>query len=960
MLSRVAAVKAPNKHNRCGVTGSSGRRREGRESEPPRPNMSRHVFTSAVLLLFVMMCCNTGGAASTEKTLTDSELSTRKLFFWRDTTDEGTVNLLFFPSLVQVNGDVFAVAEALFTREVEGVFAGIASELLEWTDKQTSKELDKNKMKTQVLGECSSGKEGCPDQAVDRSGFESGAQAHVSKPTTVVHGSDVYMLVGTYDLEDAATGEDITDEWGLLLARGNVSVGEDARNKRIYWTDVDALPITSNTEQYGYVTAPLGSGGSGVKMEDGTLLFPMEGEEYRTGKADEENTAGGGYTFSLFIYFPDNKSWKLSKGMSADGCGDPSVVEREKDKLMMMTACDGGRRRVYESGDKGESWTEALGTLSRVWGNDEGSERGVKSGFITATIVDNKKVMLVTLPVYSSKDGNGKGRLHLWLTDNTHIVDIGPVSGEGDVAPSSLLYKGGDNNNQEELVALYEKKKKVNHKLSHDMVTVRLTAQLQRVKEVLKTWKKVDERVSQLCPTLLAQEDTPPDRACSTDVKITDGLVGFLSGNFSDNTWRDEYLGVNATVNENVRAEKADNGVTFKVLGAGAEWPVGRQGENQLYHFANYNFTLVATVSIDGEPTEGNIPVMGAHLEGKDKLMELSYDSEKKWILLCGGGQNREHGSTWEKEKTQHVVILLRNGNQGSAYVDGERVGEDAQCQLENTNSKEISHFYIGGDGDSAGSKEDVSVTVKNVLLYNRPLSSEEIGAFNPNKDPIQLLEEKPSEHSTVSSDFVVPLTPLVTPNDEQTETPSTPTGTQLTEQGQPMGSSKGAGSGGASASAVSTVSTSSAEEDSVVQVTSGTSPDGTQTMDAASSPDGNTAVETEARNTVQGDGSPQIPVGISDTADANTPTTEGEGQDGPTVNPEAGASSGENGEPTEETNGQEEEVHPQERELNAAALSSSLGNVSQGNNTDSGTVRESGLLPSLLLLLGLWGFAAL
>ncbi|EKG01123.1 trans-sialidase, putative, partial [Trypanosoma cruzi] len=42
MLSRVAAVKAPRTHNRRRVTGSSGRRREGGESEPQRPNMSRH------------------------------------------------------------------------------------------------------------------------------------------------------------------------------------------------------------------------------------------------------------------------------------------------------------------------------------------------------------------------------------------------------------------------------------------------------------------------------------------------------------------------------------------------------------------------------------------------------------------------------------------------------------------------------------------------------------------------------------------------------------------------------------------------------------------------------------------------------------------------------------------------------------------------------------------------------
>ncbi|KAF8280106.1 trans-sialidase, putative, partial [Trypanosoma cruzi] len=59
MLSRVAAVRAPRTHNRRRVTGSSGRRREGGESEPQRPNMFRRVFTSAALPLplVVMMCC---------------------------------------------------------------------------------------------------------------------------------------------------------------------------------------------------------------------------------------------------------------------------------------------------------------------------------------------------------------------------------------------------------------------------------------------------------------------------------------------------------------------------------------------------------------------------------------------------------------------------------------------------------------------------------------------------------------------------------------------------------------------------------------------------------------------------------------------------------------------------------------------------------------------------------------
>ncbi|RNF00177.1 trans-sialidase, partial [Trypanosoma cruzi] len=55
------------------------------------------------------------------------------------------------------------------------------------------------------------------------------------------------------------------------------STTNDGDGKRIYWTDVDTLPISSNTEQYEYVEELLGSGGSGVKMNDGTLVFPVEG-----------------------------------------------------------------------------------------------------------------------------------------------------------------------------------------------------------------------------------------------------------------------------------------------------------------------------------------------------------------------------------------------------------------------------------------------------------------------------------------------------------------------------------------------------------------------------------------------------------------------------------------------------------------------------------------------------------
>ncbi|ESS61607.1 trans-sialidase [Trypanosoma cruzi Dm28c] len=161
-----------------------------------------------------------------------------------------------------------------------------------------------------------------------------------------------------------------------------------------------------------------------------------------------------------------------------------------------------------------------------------------------------------------------------------HIVDIGPVSDDEDAAASSLLYRSGkDGDDKKELIVLYEKNKGGEKETSSGMVSVLLTAQLERVKEVLKTWNEVDKRVSKLCPSENAREDPSSATACS-DVEITDGLVGFLSGKFSDGTWRDEYLGVNATVTNKEGAAKADNGVKFR--GAWAEWPVGAQGENQL------------------------------------------------------------------------------------------------------------------------------------------------------------------------------------------------------------------------------------------------------------------------------------------------------------------------------------------------------------------------------------------
>ncbi|EKG02273.1 trans-sialidase, putative, partial [Trypanosoma cruzi] len=290
--------------------------------------MSRRVFTSTVLLLLVvMMFCGTGGASTEGKS--PAKLPPPKTYFdWRDAKVEETMSSLRAPSLVEMNGDVFAVAEAQCTGKKntgEGSFTGIASELLELTGENPKEELDKSKLKTQVLEECPFEGGNCPSQkAAKEGGSQSETKVHVSRPTTVVDGSDIYMLAGNYSNKGAS--DDQAGDWGLLLVSGNVS-GEERKEKRIYWSDTYGLPWAFFVKQHESLTRLIGGGGSGVKVKDGPFVFPVEGMK------------NNGKTVSLIIYSSDIASWRLSKGMSADGCSDPSVVEWEKDKkLIMMTA----------------------------------------------------------------------------------------------------------------------------------------------------------------------------------------------------------------------------------------------------------------------------------------------------------------------------------------------------------------------------------------------------------------------------------------------------------------------------------------------------------------------------------------------------------------------------------------------------------------------------------------------
>ncbi|EKF27209.1 trans-sialidase, putative, partial [Trypanosoma cruzi marinkellei] len=262
--------KAPRTHNRRRVTGSSGRRREGRESERQRPSMSRHHFYSAVLLLFVVMMCRGSEAAAAEE---NSDSMADPKFAWRDITDEdGSVESLGVPGLLKVGTDVFAVAEAQCKKKDEdNIFTGIASQLLtEPMDKVPVEVLNEAKKHTQVLEEGDS-----PNKK----------KVDVSRPTTVVNGSDIYMLAGNYSRTAATNPQGSgAGDWVLLLVKGEVS-GEGDSNKKIQWNKSQRQTGTFPEGEQDSLMQLVGGGGSGVKMEDGTLVFPVEG----TKKGESEN-----------------------------------------------------------------------------------------------------------------------------------------------------------------------------------------------------------------------------------------------------------------------------------------------------------------------------------------------------------------------------------------------------------------------------------------------------------------------------------------------------------------------------------------------------------------------------------------------------------------------------------------------------------------------------------------------
>ncbi|EKG06967.1 trans-sialidase, putative [Trypanosoma cruzi] len=687
MLSRVAAVKAPRTHNRRRVTGSSGRRREGRESEPQRPNMSRRVFASAVLLLLVlMMCCGTGLAAPAEDSNSgDVRLPQRvgvllphkTSVLPKEGAGPGDVRDAFVsPSFVSAGEVIVALAGGQkwhndpkhpseryrsvdivagyinATEPWPSIVAYIASS--KWhAETVFAREAVKDRLSVAIL------------------------------PTSLSNGKKLFLLVGSYYFARDSTTQQWTDVgWDIHLVEGEATPStEEEPSKGIQWGMPQSLLglISARTEKLGLYKF-FGAGGSGIVLERGWLVLPL--------------TALKGEGKTAFIIYSKNggSSWDVGTGTPPGSCFGPLIAEWEEKILMIIECADG--RKVFQSSDMGDTWTEAPGVLSRLW-TSEPNPRGLNFalGDLLTLNFGIRSVMLYTQKGFPQGEGKANA-LYLWVTDNNRTCPVGPISMDDDrewMVANRLLHT----NNM--LYLLHERRDQI----TGGIFLSPLKEELDTISSVVSTWALMD--------TFFSLSSIP-----------TDGLVASLSDSATPGVWIDVYRCVNAEVKD---AEKVDYGFKFTGSGSKAIWPVNRGELNRQYTFVDYNFSLVATVVIAETPA-GSIystPLLGASLEDRagTNFIGLSCTAEGKWETVFNGVKMTS-SSTCEPGKEHQVAIMLQD-NRGLVCVDDVIVGSSETMPTLERRGTEISEFYFGG-GDGG-----INVTVTNVLLYNRPLSFAEL-----------------------------------------------------------------------------------------------------------------------------------------------------------------------------------------------------------------------------------------
>ncbi|RNE97419.1 group II trans-sialidase superfamily, partial [Trypanosoma rangeli] len=583
-------------------------------------NMSRHLSSYWVLLLCVLLICFGSTAVDAKERSTPKKVQIQKainLFVPHRTIVEAqgeshTMNYFVSPSLASAGGVLAAFAEGhtdsqhAHQKETWPIYVDVVAGYIDSAESWSSfvDEVRANRWKTYNIFHTTTQEE------------HNDYLRYAYRPTTIAKDNKIFLLVGnSYQKYDPSSRNRIEVSQGLDLF-----VGEATQDKVIQWGKSTSLvpQIEPSAKQRG-VKEVLGGGGSGVVMEDDTFVFPVTAR--RTG----DNEA-----VSMIIYSKDDgKSWVFSQGMLPVGCTDPLIVEWEQGQLLMIAQCD-SLSKMFESRDMGATWREAVSTLTRVHPRflpDAWRTAERVTSLTTATIA-GKKVMLYTQKGIPPGDTLQATALYLWVTDNNRTFHVGPISMDTTEKPmlaNTLMHSKN---------ALHLLQERVSTTTT-GLILAPLTEQLKTITSVLETWAKMDSFLSEL--------SVP-----------TAGLVGFLSGASGEGSWNDAYRCLNATV---TNATKVENGFNFTGSESYAMWPVNMRAHHYVHSVVNYEFALVATVTIHKAPN-GSVPLLGSGLNDKESttFVGLSYTTEKRWGTVFNGVTRITHNNTWEPGKEYKVA----------------------------------------------------------------------------------------------------------------------------------------------------------------------------------------------------------------------------------------------------------------------------------------------------------------
>ncbi|ESS60577.1 trans-sialidase [Trypanosoma cruzi Dm28c] len=314
----------------------------------------------------------------------------------------------------------------------------------------------------------------------------------------------------------------------------------------------------------------------------------------------------------------------------------------------MIVDCEDGQR-VYESRDKGTTWTEAIGTLPGVWTKTRLYFWYLSlrvEALITATTEGRKVMMYVQRGNFSGD--NKPNPLYICVTDNNRSFCFGLVVVEEAAVnwefASNLLYSDG---------SLHLLQRRGNGEGSAISLAP-LTEELKEIESVLRTWAKLD--------AFFSASSTP-----------TAGLVGFLSNTSSGgNTWIDEYLCLNATV---TNAVKVKDGFQLMEIDSGVLWSLNTRVNNVRHVSLSHYFTLVASVTIEGTLSE-NTSLLTASVEknNSNHTMGILYTADLKWVTELKNKITKS--STWEPNK-EHQVELTLHGKKVFFCIDGKLLVEE-------------------------------------------------------------------------------------------------------------------------------------------------------------------------------------------------------------------------------------------------------------------------------------------